>query len=177
MPEPRHRIAAGDRYLDRGRLYVARFDADGSGEWIELTIADPRHRGLCRLRLCRPVRRAGACPAWPADAVGATKMDRPEWCAVNPANGEIYYTLTNNSNRKVVPASASQQGVGRGQPARLQRQRRRRRHPARPGNVNGHIIRLRENGRRRVHPLSAGTCTCSAAQADADPANVNLVVR
>lgn len=34
-----------------------------------------------------------------ADAVGATKMDRPEWCTVNPENGEVYVTLTNNSNR------------------------------------------------------------------------------
>jgi secreted PhoX family phosphatase len=43
------------------------------------------------------------------DAVGATKMDRPEWCATNPANGEIYFTLTNNSNRRVEP-SGQQQG-------------------------------------------------------------------
>jgi hypothetical protein len=43
-----------------------------------------------------------------ADAVGATKMDRPEWNAVNPANGEIYFTLTNNSNRSVNPTSSSQ---------------------------------------------------------------------
>ena len=32
-----------------------------------------------------------------ADAVGATKMDRPEWAAVNPRNGEVYLTLTNNT--------------------------------------------------------------------------------
>jgi secreted PhoX family phosphatase len=41
-----------------------------------------------------------------ADAVGATKMDRPEWNAVNPANGEIYFTLTNNSNRSVDPTGS-----------------------------------------------------------------------
>jgi secreted PhoX family phosphatase len=44
-----------------------------------------------------------------ADAVGATKMDRPEWCAVHPVTGEIYYTLTNNSNRKVEPSGSAQQ--------------------------------------------------------------------
>ena len=41
-----------------------------------------------------------------ADAVGATKMDRPEWNAVNPANGEVYFTLTNNSNRSVNPTGS-----------------------------------------------------------------------
>ena len=28
----------------------------------------------------------------------AQQNDRPEWCAVNPENGEVYVT-TNNSNR------------------------------------------------------------------------------
>ena len=32
---------------------------------------------------------------------------RIEWCAVNPVNGEIYYTLTNNSNRKISPTGAA----------------------------------------------------------------------
>ena len=27
-------------------------------------------------------------------------MDRPEWGAVNPLNGEVYFTLTNNSDRR-----------------------------------------------------------------------------
>src|SRR5690554_7812066 len=34
-----------------------------------------------------------------ADIAGATPMDRPEWGAVDPNTGEVYFTLTNNSGR------------------------------------------------------------------------------
>jgi len=34
-----------------------------------------------------------------ADQAGATKMDRPEWGAVDPQTGEVYFTLTNNTRR------------------------------------------------------------------------------
>ena len=35
-----NRIATGDKYLDAGKLFVAKFNADGSGQWIELSIAN-----------------------------------------------------------------------------------------------------------------------------------------
>lgn len=44
-----------------------------------------------------------------ADRVGATMMDRPEWCAARPrtlgfTEIEVYCTLTNNSHRGNNPA-------------------------------------------------------------------------
>ncbi|WP_017007030.1 PhoX family protein, partial [Enterovibrio norvegicus] len=34
-----------------------------------------------------------------ADKLGATPMDRPEWCAIDPFSGSAYMTLTNNTRR------------------------------------------------------------------------------
>ncbi len=93
------RLAVGAKYMDAGTLYVARFDDDGHGEWIPLTLDTPALAGgtledtfedLGSLILNTP----GA-----ADLVGATPMDRPEWAAVDPINGTVYMTLTNNSSR------------------------------------------------------------------------------
>jgi secreted PhoX family phosphatase len=85
--------AANRGLLDEGTLYAARYDADGRGRWLELShgrdgldaaggFAD-QAQVLVQARLA-------------ADAVGATKMDRPEWIAVHPRTGEVYVTLTNN---------------------------------------------------------------------------------
>ena len=82
-----------------------------------------------------------------ADAVGATKMDRPEWCAVHPTTGEIYYTLTNNVNRRVEP-TGSQLALDAANP-RAYRELQSNGVTASsnsPGNVNGHIIRMAEAG-------------------------------
>ena len=45
-----------------------------------------------------------------SDAAGGTKMDRPEWGAAHPRNGEIYFTLTNtnSASRPVTAATAFQ---------------------------------------------------------------------
>ena len=129
------RLTVGSEYLDDGKLYAARFNADGSGEWIELSISNTAISGysaypfadqadvLVNARLA-------------ADAVGATKMDRPEWSAVNPANGEVYFTLTNNSNRTTATADAANPRVYSDVKGTS---------TVNTGNVNGHIIRVREN--------------------------------
>lgn len=80
--------------LDDGALFVARFDDDGSGEWVELT---PEKTGMgSKAEIC-------VCTRQAASAVGATTMDRPEWVAVNPHRAEAYCCLTNNRKRGVEP--------------------------------------------------------------------------
>ncbi|CAN7429203.1 PhoX family phosphatase [Aquipseudomonas alcaligenes] len=114
------------RLLDEGTLYVARFNADGSGQWLPLDINDKSFLKAC---LAAGVAFADQGDVLintrlAADLVGATKMDRPEWGAVNPDNGEVYFTLTNNTARTVPDAPNP-----------------------RPANAYGHIIRWREQSR------------------------------
>lgn len=135
-----NRIATGDKYLDAGKLYVAKFNADGSGQWIELSIANPAIAGYAVYAFADQAD-VVVNARLAADAVGATKMDRPEWCAVHPATGEIYYTLTNNSNRKVQPA-AGQNGLDAANPRSYSDTFEGT--ASAPGNVNGHIIRMAE---------------------------------
>ena len=125
---------AGDKYMNNGKFYVAKFNADGTGQWIELAHGK---NGLTAENAVYPfssdadvltfARLAG-------DAVGATKMDRPEWVAVNPENGEVYVTLTNNSNR----GNSSTQPVDAANPRNYSDPE------GGKGNVNGHIIRFKE---------------------------------
>ncbi|SXE25962.1 phosphatase [Klebsiella variicola] len=88
---------ANMKLLESGTLYVARFNDDGSGDWLPLIFGedgldqsngfDNQGDLLIKTRLA-------------ADTVGATKMDRPEWIAVDThAKGSVYCTLTNNSDR------------------------------------------------------------------------------
>ncbi|AMA44948.1 PhoX family protein [Pseudomonas alabamensis] len=96
---PADRLATGAKYLDKGTLYVARFDADGSGVWLPLTVNAPTVSGATLGTLYGDLAGILLDTRSAADAVGATPMDRPEWTAVNPLNGDVYLTLTNNSVR------------------------------------------------------------------------------
>jgi uncharacterized protein len=135
-----NRMAVGDKYLDNGKLYVAKFNADGSGNWIELAIGNTAISGYAAYKFADQgdvVINARLA----ADAVGATKMDRPEWNGVNPANGEVYFTLTNNSNRRVEPSSSSQMMPDGPNPRAYSDTKGT---ATQSGNVNGHILRLRD---------------------------------
>ena len=119
--------AAGAKYLDKGTLYVAKFNADGTGEWLELTFGK---NGIDAGNALYPFADQGDVVMHcrlAADSRGATKMDRPEWGGVNPLNNEVYMTMTNNSQRdgSKIPLDAAN---------------------PRKGNTNGHIIRWKEEG-------------------------------
>ncbi|MBC7312996.1 MAG: PhoX family phosphatase, partial [Rhizobium sp.] len=87
-------VPGGDtsKLLDEGKLYVAKFSDEGTGEWLALT---EETTGMKMDEICVFTRQA-------ASKVGATTMDRPEWVAVNPVAIEAYCALTNNSNRAVL---------------------------------------------------------------------------
>ncbi|MBL8692281.1 MAG: PhoX family phosphatase [Rhodospirillaceae bacterium] len=160
-------LAAGDKYLDNGKLYVAKFNADGTGEWIELRFGSERINAntpgytfadqadvLINARIA-------------ADAVGATKMDRPEWGAVDPVTGEVYMTMTNNT--AAVRPLAAVDAVN----PRLYNDAKTS-GSAQWGNPNGHIIRWRENGDDAAATAFRWDIYLFAARENKDPKNVNI---
>mgnify|MGYP002780211725 CR=1 FL=1 len=127
--------AANADLLDNGTLFVARFNADGTGEWRALvqgqngltpTASDPGDVSQGP-RTPTPVSFATQADVLvntkaAARVAGGTVMDRPEWITVAP-DKTIYVTLTNNSGRQVTDAANP----------RVQ-------------NRHGHIIRWKEEG-------------------------------
>ncbi|WP_027949555.1 PhoX family protein [Haliea salexigens] len=110
--------AQGVSPLDNGTLYAAKFNDDGTGEWLELSLRNPAiaARFSSEAEMLTYTRIA-------ADLAGATPMDRPEWTSVG-ADGTVYCTLTNNSRREEADAA----------------------NPQAP-NPDGHIIRWRDSNR------------------------------
>jgi hypothetical protein len=136
---PRNR-GANRRLLDTGTLYVAKFNADGTGSWLPLVFGTgpltPANGFSSQADVLIRTRQA-------ADRVGATMMDRPEWVAVHPTTREVYLTLTNNNRRGSNPPSSNNpdgsSSAGGSRPPV---------DPAnpRPDNRYGHIIRWTETG-------------------------------
>jgi uncharacterized protein len=109
--------------LDHGTLYVARFEANGKGVWL------PVVAGQGPLTAAAGFADQGEVvikSRQASDLLGATKMDRPEWMAIDKTSRWVYCTLTNNSSR----GAAGMPGVDAANP--------------RNNNVMGQIIRWRE---------------------------------
>lgn len=156
-------IAAGDKYLSEGKLYAARFDSTGRGEWLELAVTDPKVANYTAYKFTSQAD-VYVNTRHAADAVGATKMDRPEWGAVNYRNGEVYFALTNNSAANRTPSKVD---------------------PANPraymdpdgtkgaGNPNGHIIRFREADQKATAKVFAWDIFLFGAEEDSGDANLS----
>ena len=131
--------------LDYGTLYVARFNADGTGEWRALVqgqnglVANAADPGNVSQSTTPPTPTTVSFNSMAdvlinaqsaARVAGGTLMDRPEWITVAPNHQAIFVTLTNNSGRRVTDNPNP-----------------------RVTNLHGHILKFRENG---DSPLATG---------------------
>jgi secreted PhoX family phosphatase len=121
---------ANRNLLENGTLYVAQFEAGatagdlmGTGRWIALVPGTATTDGSTLGAKFGSLAGILVQTRLAGDAVGATKMDRPEWVNVHPGTGEVYLTLTNNSGRATTDEANP-----------------------RTQNIYGQIVRWRETG-------------------------------
>jgi secreted PhoX family phosphatase len=108
--------------LSEGTLYAAKFNDDGTGQWLPLVFGQGKLTAPTFRNQGDVVIRAREA----ADLQGATKMDRPEDIEQNPVNKKIYMVMTNNSQR----GAEGKPAVDKSNP--------------RPDNRTGHIIEVTE---------------------------------
>lgn len=138
----RHR-KAGRSPLDHGTLHVAVFDANGGGTWVPLahgTGALTTANGWAdQADVLIRTRQA-------ADAVGATRLHRPEWVSVDCRTNDVYVTLTNGSGNNA-PVNSN-----------------------RDPNPYGHVLRIRESRRNNAAVTFAWDVYLLAGDPAYDPA-------
>nr|WP_315527856.1 PhoX family phosphatase [uncultured Achromobacter sp.] len=159
--------ANNSKLLDEGTLYAARFNDDGSGNWVELAVGknnlivgaiDPgnytqvRPTDVPTNTLIDFNSQADVLINTKAAArvAGATLMDRPEWITVG-VDKTVYCTLTNNSSRRRTSAANP-----------------------RVTNRHGHIVRWKERGDSPLATTFEWELLLLAGQDAADGAASNI---